>query len=253
MPFQALPNTAQYINTSPSQFQTTSTNDLIKQAYEQLKPYYTKLLNDAQGDLNTALGYLQTDYQQGTRYAQQDLSTSLKQLGLQFPVEQQNLENSLNQRGIALTQQPGTSNTTYAGGGQPATELANLNEDQQLRSEAVQRTAQRTNTQLGQTYQRGVTNATRQSQIYGEGLGQQLESQALSRAGVTAGLQNQSNAANLQGQMFNASLSGGGGGSSNVDPNNAASIQSAFPGYKSWNDTASIIGDFKNTGGKGKQ
>jgi len=37
-----------------------------------------------------------------------------------------------------------------------------------------------------------------------------------------------------------------------VNPNDAASIKSVFPGYQSWNDNASVVADFKATGGSGK-
>ncbi len=37
-----------------------------------------------------------------------------------------------------------------------------------------------------------------------------------------------------------------------VNPNDAGSIKSAFPGYASWNDSASIVADYKATGGSGK-
>lgn len=38
----------------------------------------------------------------------------------------------------------------------------------------------------------------------------------------------------------------------NVNPNDVNSIKANFPGYAGWNDAASIIGDFKATGGAGK-
>src|SRR5258708_22979154 len=208
MPTRAMPNAAQYISTTPSQFGTDSQNSLLVRAYNELKPYYSKLLTDASGDLNLAMQNLQQDYEQGTRYAKEDLQATMEQFGIQFPKEQQSLQDTLNKRGIALTQGQGNA-TPYAGGGQAGYEVGQLTEDQQLRQEAAQRTSQRQMTQLGQTYQRSGEADTRQAQQTGEQLQGQLETQATSRAGLYSGLQSQSNAANLQSQINQAQLAPG--------------------------------------------
>jgi hypothetical protein len=177
------------------------TNDYVKQSFQELIPYYTKLLQENGNDVSRAIGRLEEDYKTGVRYTTEDvarktnqtvedLKASLSQLGIDFPKEQEALQGDLNKRGIAVTQNPGGS-LTYAGGGQPATELSRLNSNQSLRKEAVNRNAQRTLTDVGisgtrsletykQTLDRGIQDQTRSQQQYGEQTQQEIENKALS-------------------------------------------------------------------------
>jgi hypothetical protein len=133
-----------------------------------LVAYYTTILNQSNGDLDLAKKRLEQDYQIGTRNASQDLEATLSKLGLTFTNEANTLRDTLNKRGVALTQTtPGVAGiTTYAGGGQPQTELTQLTEDQKLRKEAEQRTADRALETAGITKQRGIENLTTQQRDY---------------------------------------------------------------------------------------
>jgi hypothetical protein len=191
---------------------------LIQDAYNspQVVAYYQKLLTESQGDVDRAIKRLEEDYQQGLRYTTEDLTrktgyttedlnSALEQLGVTFPKEAQALVDTLNKRGIGVTQAySGQSRLAGAGavydamgniisqgnvGGQAGTEMQQLTEDQALRKEAIQRTADRNLKELGiqaqrdlekekLTRQRGEEDITREQQKYQEQLQQQRESEA---------------------------------------------------------------------------
>lgn len=166
--------------------------------------YYSQLLNQAQGDITLAQNQMENDYQTGVRNTQANLTATLKQLGLTNTQEQQNLQNSLNQRGIALTQND-NGTLTYAGGGQPATELQNLNQSQQLRQEAEQRSANQQTQGLQIQLQKGLTSSGQNLAQYGQNLAQQKQSDIANRANqyfglYQSGLSNQAQQAQYQQQ-----------------------------------------------------
>lgn len=284
-----LVNTAsQFVNIDPSQYALPTQGDLdkyLQDAFNKLKPYYDKLLSEAKGDFTEASRRLEYDYQTGSRYnvedttmntqrQQEDLASAMKTLGLTFKGETENKIDALNKRGIALTQDPLTGraglpeatpisydssgNPVYQGtGGRSGSELSMLSEDQRLRREAEQRTAQRnmqdigikssrTQEGLSQTLQRGQYDTGRDYQTKLEGLQQQKEQQAtgMASAAEQRDLQAKQLAA-LQAQQaagFSAfgGSSGGGGGDLSVDQ-----IKSMYPKYRPWNDAASIMADYK--------
>lgn len=180
------PSTIAAPNYPAGVFDVTSPDIFIKRAMEELTPYYTQLLKEADGDVNLAKQRLEEDYKLGVRVAKEDLESNLARLGITFTQEANTMRDNLNKRGIALTQTtPGVAGrTTYAGGGQPQTELSQLTEDQRLRKEAEDRTAQRAAESAGIKKQRGTEDVTRQDQLYREELQRQKEEQAVSRAGV---------------------------------------------------------------------
>lgn len=163
--------------------------------------YYNNLLKQAQGDTNLAVSMLEKNYQTKTRQTTENLQANLQNLGLTFGQEQNTLENNLNNRGIALTQN-GQGGTTYAGGGQAATELGNLNESQQLRQEAEKRSASQFIENAGLTRQKGITSAGQQLQQYGQGLQQQKQTDILNRANTYYNAYQNQQYANYQNQAY---------------------------------------------------
>ena len=173
--------------------------------------YYNNLLSQAQGDTNLAISFLEKDYATGVRQTKDNLQATLENLGLTFTGEHNTLEDTLNKRGIALTQGPQGS-TQYAGGGQAGTELGNLNESQKLRQEAEQRSASQGIEKMGLTRQKGITSAGQQLQQYGTNLNQQKQSDILNRAQTYFGTYQNQQAADLaqkQQQQNQQMLSGG--------------------------------------------
>jgi hypothetical protein len=152
---------------NPSDFNVPDLNAYLKTAYDQLAPYYTKILQQAQGDYNTAIQVLQnhksvTDYQAQAESALSDYQlnkntqASLETLGAKFPQETQQLLDSLNKRGMAVTQgQPGPAPTSLnvATEGQGGLERGQLTSDQKLRQEAVNRSAQQSKQNTALTLQ----------------------------------------------------------------------------------------------------
>ena len=186
------------------------------EAFKSLQPYYDQKLKEAQGDLEEAKKRIEYDYSTGARYntedtqlntqrQNEDLQSSLEKLGMTFKNEKDTVEDTLNKRGIALTQDAtgkavaassapvgydASGNPTYAGNqGQAGSELSMLSEDQRLRKEAETRATQRniqdigikstrTQAQLTDTQQRSTYDTQRQYQQTGEQIGEQQQSQA---------------------------------------------------------------------------
>ena len=119
--------------------------------------YYQNLLDQAKGDTKLAVSFIEKDYQVGTRQESDILTATLEKLGLTSGQEQEQLADTLNQRGIALTEDNGK--ITYAGGGRAATELGNLNTAQRLRKEAEERSARQNIETAGLTREKGITEA----------------------------------------------------------------------------------------------
>lgn len=179
--------------------------------------YYNNLLEQAKGDTNLAISFLDRDYQMGVRHTGENLTATLQGLGLNFGQEQDTLQNNLNQRGIALTDM-GPAQTSgqsaqieYAGGGQPAKELGQLNESQRLRKEAEQRTASQGIEKMGLSRQKGVTSAGQQLQQYGSSLNQGKQQDILNRAQTYFGAYQNKQAADLANQQNQQSLGSSGG------------------------------------------
>lgn len=120
--------------------------------------YYQKLLDQAKGDTAKAKEFLERDYQMGTRQTQENLKASLESLGLTFTKERETLQDTLNKRGIALTQAD-SGKLMFAGGGRSATELGQLSDSQRLRQEAEERTARQKVEGLGMAREKGLWGA----------------------------------------------------------------------------------------------
>lgn len=228
---------------NPSNFNIPNLNSYLQQAYTSLAPYYTQILNQYQGDYNAAITELNNNYDLSTYsinaqaalsnyQTNQNLTSALQQLGVQYPQETQKLLDSLNQRGMAVTQgQPGTDPTklNVATQGEGGYEMGSLTQDQQLRQEAVQRSAQQQQQNAALSQQTGLLGAQQSLQSgtlsqqqnlrnQQQGAEQNLESGTLSmaqNASQTAIQQQQlSQEANQDTNQF-----GGGGGSSLVGNN----------------------------------
>jgi len=229
--------------------------------------YYNKLLEISKNNTDTAISLLETDWSTGVRQTRDTLAGALESLGITFGTEGDTLLNALNKRGIAVSQvSPYASNQlAYAGAGQAQTEVQKLTEDQRLRREATERTANQTIENLGLAKVKGETQqqqALTESQM---NIQKQKEQDIASRAqrymdwwSKQMETENQQKTLNWQQQYNQLSATGSTGGTSsgastaNVNPNDAGSIKAAYPGYAGWNDTNAIIADYKATGGSGK-
>lgn len=172
--------------------------------------YYEDLYNNAKGDLNVAIGFLENDYKVGVRQTTDTLGNTLQQLGLKFGDEQNSLQNNLNQRGIAMTDM-GNGKTAYAAGGQPATELGRLNQSQGLRQEAERRTAQQSIENKGIARQKGISTAQQTTRSNVLGYGQQKQQDIAGRANINYNnyLNEEQNKANQALQQQSNNLAGG--------------------------------------------
>ena len=191
-----------------SDFNIPDASTYYQAAFNAVAPYYQKLLDEANGDLQVAMTNLQNDYTQGVRFATQDLAqttgqtlanmqASLQRLtGVTFPSETQAKVDTLNQRGIA-TVQPNLGASVQAAsaqmtGNQAGYELGQLSEDQQLRKEAVERTAQQTIQSAGlsaqqtqesaqKTLTQGQQTASQNYRTFAEQAKQQMDTDITSR------------------------------------------------------------------------
>lgn len=107
-----------------------------QKAYNELKPFYDKLLSFAGGRLDLALRILDYSYQQGMREATGEHSMATREQALTFPVEQETQQTEQNKRGITTS---GFGNTARG----------RLSESQGLRREAVDRALQERESRLG--------------------------------------------------------------------------------------------------------
>ncbi|MCK9370931.1 hypothetical protein M0R04_13555 [Candidatus Dojkabacteria bacterium] len=158
--------------------------------------YYQKLLDQAAGDTRLAIDFLDRDYKMGVRHTSDNLSETLKQLGLISEQEQETLAGNLNKRNIAVTDMGG-GKTAYAAGGQPARELGWLNEGQKLRKEAEQRSAGQKIEGMGLGREKGVTSANQQLQQFGTQTAYNKGQDIQSRASNYMGLYNQGQQSDL--------------------------------------------------------
>lgn len=173
------PNTSD-LDAKYSEFLTRASND------PDIVNYYNQLLQKAQGDTSIAENYLEQDYQTGVRNTVANLGGTLKQLGLQSTQENQAQQDALNKRGIALTQ--GDNGKLNYGGGQAGNELAQARQNQDLRTEAANRSAEQGVKGLAQTLQKGITNAGQSLASDTLNMQHQKESDISSRAGTYYGL-----------------------------------------------------------------
>lgn len=110
---------------------------LRDQVYNTLKPYYTQLAKEAQGDFDRAAKILEEDYVKGTRDARvnfaftqkqqvDDLKNTLDILGITNAKDQESLIDDLNKRGMAVYQNnaDGTPNVLKTS---PITANTNMN------------------------------------------------------------------------------------------------------------------------------
>lgn len=168
--------------------------------------YYQDLLQKANNDFELAKTYLEADYQTGVRQTTDNLRATLQSLGISQETEQNTLADTLNKRGIAMTDMGQGQNPQYAAGGQAGTEHSNLIDTQKLRTEAETRSAQQ-NIQnmglskqeklssLGQGYQSTVQNLQNQQQtdVKSEAMGSYNTQQNENQAKITSANQNASN------------------------------------------------------------
>lgn len=196
------PNTSD-LDAKYSEFLTRASND------PDIVNYYNQLLRKAGDDTKIAEGFLEQDYTTGVRNTVENLSGTLKQLGLQSTQDNQTQQDSLNKRGIALTQ-GGDGKLNY-GGGQAGNELAQTKQNQDLRVEAENRSAQQGVTGLAQTLNKGITSQGEQLASTTLDLQHQKEADISSRAGTYYGLYQDQQAAarlaatNAQDQALNKS------------------------------------------------
>ena len=206
-------------------FDVTPFKQFYDQAYQELAPYYKQLLDEAGGDLNMALTNLETGYKTGVRIKVEDFQNSMDTLGAILPKEQTALQGGLNQRGMALTENP-AGQTVYAGGGLAAGEVGKLGLDQKLRTEAVQRTRQRgleteavTKLVGGEKQQQNYRDTTQAQQVA-------HENQATLRGNQYQLAEQNEKAAGIANAQANANMGNSGGSGNFMDY------------YKQWNPDA---------------
>jgi hypothetical protein len=176
--------TAPNVSDLSSQFQqflTRASND------PDIVNYYNQLLQQAEGDTTIAENFLEQDYQTGVRNTISNLQGSLKQLGLTNQQNQQAQQDSLNKRGIALTQGP-NGQLSYAGGGEAATEVGQTQQQYALQQEAQKRSASQSVTSAASTLQKGITSAGQNLTQTAENLQNQKNTDIMNRANTYQGL-----------------------------------------------------------------
>ena len=174
--------------------------------------YYQQLLDFAKGDTQTAIDQLKNDYKTAVQQTTDTLGNSLKQLGLTFTGESNSMLDQLNKRGIALTQEGAKGPLTYAGGGQSATELGQLNQSQQLRQEAEQRSAQQSIQNAGIAQTKGITSANEALQNQAISLGQSKQQDITNRANLALSAKQQADVLAAQKAVYGQTSGGGSSG-----------------------------------------
>lgn len=106
-----------------------------KTAYDQLKPFYQKLLDFAQGDVDLAKRVLEYTYTSGMRQSKQEYERTKAEQELTFPTEQEQQLTEQNRRGII-----------DSGFGQ--TERQRLAKSQELRKQAIDQALQNRESKL---------------------------------------------------------------------------------------------------------
>lgn len=175
--------------------------------------YYQNLLDQAKGDTELAKGLIEKDYSMGVRQEKDTLTATLEELGLKDLFEAEELQNKLNERGIALTQEAGEQ-PVYAGGGRAGVEVGRLDETQRLRKEAEIRSSTQQIEKAGLTREKGLTQAGSGLQKYGLELQGDKQSDIMNRASQNFGIYQQGQQADLMKAQLKQQqeMSGGGGG-----------------------------------------
>lgn len=223
-----------------SQYQVPSMDTFIAQAQQDpsVLSYYQQLLDQAKGDVTEATSRLDEDYTKGLRrerednarqvgYSNANIANTLATLGIQFNQESEGALDTLNKRGIAVTDNAaGGPTKNVATEGRAGFEMGQLGDSQKLRQEALTRTDQRNIEQLGinssrfeqdqpTTYKRNLYDIQRSGQQAKQDITGQQQQAVTQRAGILQG--EAANAANakLQDATWNAQFgsSPGGGGS----------------------------------------
>lgn len=223
-PAQAAPVTTPNIDWKAMEVPSISTFEQSVAKDPAIIAYYAKLFKDAQGNTDEAIRRMKYDYDTGIRrinedtatkttQEQQDLTSALSTLGITTQKETEGATDTLNKRGIALTQ----SNPGQALGvgiaGQSGTEMSRLKESQDLRQEALQRNTQRNITELGLNKERAVadtsekqTEATadinKQTNASQQSLAQQQQQDVLQRAQLAQSEDAAKKSLTLQQQQF---------------------------------------------------
>jgi len=138
-----------------------------------LKPYYTKVLEMAQGDTALAKKIIQSDYDMGLRETKSEHELKQREQAITNPAEKEKFWTEMNKRGIA-----GGEGPTSASGGLVGTELGRLKESQSIRKEAIDRALQQKELRLSEGKDLGFE--TEEAKLKRETLatGQEHETQA---------------------------------------------------------------------------
>lgn len=194
--------------------------------------YYNQLLQQAQGDTQIAQNFLENDYQTGVRNTVTNLTNTLQTLGLQNQAQNRTLQDTLNQRGIALTDMGQGKNPQYAQGGEAGYEVGQLSQQQALRQQAEQNSAKQNITGLGSKLQQGISDSGRQLTQVAQNLQQQKQQAIGNRASTYYSIYQDQQAANLaKQQQINANL---GPKPANPRPGTSINVDTRQNGYR-WN------------------
>lgn len=122
--------------------------EVQRQAYEELRDFYNRLLDFAGGDMDLARRVLDYSYQQGTREATQEYQQQSGELSRLFPQETEQMNTGLNRRGMISS---GVANT----------ERGRLQGSQDARMLAVERALQNRESRLASERGFGQEQAAR--------------------------------------------------------------------------------------------
>ena len=140
-PYQSLPQTGSFLGTlnAPGGGSYPSfTFDFAaeqQKAYEQLRPFYEKVIEFAQGDLNLAKRIIDYTYESGIRQARTDHEIEARQQAIEFPQEKERLQTEQNRRGVLES-------------GFGKTDRTRMLDSQTIRREAIDRALQQRESSL---------------------------------------------------------------------------------------------------------
>lgn len=113
-------------------------NNELQQGYEMLKPFYAKVLEIAQGNIDLAKKVIAWTHESGMRQTREEYQQAQKEQAITFPQEQEQLKTTQNQRGVLTS-------------GFGKTEQNRLTESQSIRQQATERALANREEQLTKT------------------------------------------------------------------------------------------------------
>lgn len=154
----------------------------LSKAYEKLKPYYSKMLELAGGDLDLAKRMIEFEYSQGMRESKFEYEQAAREQAITFPSETEQMITAANRRGIVggITQKQLEAGE---GGGLAGKEAGRLKESQAIRQEAIERALEDREMRLTKGKEFGTEKEERGYEREKMGLSREHEKEAASMTG----------------------------------------------------------------------